>query len=144
MLISIMVILNSKLIGGIEMKIYSFRGRKNLCGKQVRFYRKMMHLTQTEFAAKLQVCDVILDQKAVSRIELEDRVVADYELWAIAEVLEVSIEDLISPALLPKTAEEAEEAEDGEAAEEAETNAETEMTENEIATDALAEPAETV
>lgn len=84
------------------MKIYSFRGKKNLCGRQVRTYRKAMRITQTEFAAKLQLCDVILDQKAISRIELCDRVVADYELWAMAQVLNVGIEDLILPALSTK------------------------------------------
>ncbi len=87
------------------MKIYSFRGKKNLCGKQVRAYRKAMRITQTEFAAKLQLCDVILDQKAVSRIELCDRVVADYELWAMAQVLNVGVEDLILPALETKAKE---------------------------------------
>jgi len=89
------------------MKIYSYQGKKNLCGKQVRQYRKAMNITQTEFAARLQLCNVILDQKAISRIELEERVVADYELWAMSKVLEVSIEDLILPALGEAVAEQA-------------------------------------
>ncbi len=95
------------------MKIYSYQGKKNLCGKQVRQYRKAMNITQTEFAARLQLYSVILDQKAISRIELEERVVADYELWAMSRVLEVTIEDLILPALGKPEAEQQAEQEQG-------------------------------
>lgn len=110
------------------MKIYSYQGKKNLCGKQVRKYRKEMGVTQTEFAARLQLCNVILDQKAISRIELEERVVADYELWAMAKVLEVTIEDLILPGLgEPEAAQKAE----GEAEVETEVEAGVEEAEGE-------------
>lgn len=78
------------------MKIYEYQGKKNLCGKQVREHRKQQKMTQGQLAARLQVNSVILDQKAISRIELQDRVVADYELWALSEVLNVSIEKLLS------------------------------------------------
>jgi transcriptional regulator with XRE-family HTH domain len=83
----------------IEMKIYSYQGRQNICGRLVKKYRKERGITQTEFASKLQVCNVILDQKAISRIELGLRVVADYELWAMAQVLGVGIEDLLESAM---------------------------------------------
>lgn len=81
------------------MKIYEYQGKKNLCGKQVRVLRKNLKMTQNELAAKLQLCDVMLDQKAVSRIELQDRVVADYELWALSQVLKVEIGQLLLPKL---------------------------------------------
>lgn len=77
------------------MKIYTYQGKKNACGERVRALRKAKGITQTDFAARLQICDVWLDQKAISRIELEDRVVADYELWAMATVLQVEMEDLL-------------------------------------------------
>lgn len=38
----------------------------------------------------LQVMDVSIGQKAISRIEQGERVVADYELLALAKVLDVS------------------------------------------------------
>lgn len=81
------------------MKIYEYQGKKNLCGKQVRTHRKKQRMTQNQLAARLQLCDVMLDQKAVSRIELQDRVVADYELWALSQVLKVDIEQLLLPEL---------------------------------------------
>lgn len=40
---------------------------------------------------KLQLEDVIIEQKAVSRIELGERLVTDYELLALAKVLKVSV-----------------------------------------------------
>ncbi|MBR5319598.1 MAG: helix-turn-helix transcriptional regulator [Peptococcaceae bacterium] len=77
------------------MKIYAYHGKKNVCGQRVRELRKERKITQTEFAARLQICDVWLDQKAISRIELEDRVVGDYELWAMATVLQVDMKELL-------------------------------------------------
>ena len=77
------------------MKIYMYKGKKNACGQRVRELREKMKITQTEFAARLQICDVWLDQKAISRIELEDRIVSDYELWAMETVLQVDIKDLL-------------------------------------------------
>ena len=77
------------------MKIYAYHGKKNVCGQRVRELRKERKITQTEFAVRLQICDVWLDQKAISRIELEDRVVGDYELWAMATVLQVDMKELL-------------------------------------------------
>lgn len=77
------------------MKIYAYHGKKNVCGQRVRELREKMKITQTEFAARLQICDVWLDQKAISRIELEERIVTDYELWAMATVLQVDMKDLL-------------------------------------------------
>lgn len=82
------------------MRMYEYRGKKNVCGKRVREYRQQQQITQTELAARLQTCNVVLDQKAVSRIELELRVVADYELWALAKVLKVDMADLLELDLL--------------------------------------------
>ena len=44
-----------------------------------------------------RVYGVMLDQKAVSRIELLDRIVSDYELWALSQVLKLKMEDLLEP-----------------------------------------------
>ncbi len=77
------------------MKIYMYHGKKNVCGQRVRELRKERGYTQTAFAVQLQSYNVWLDQKAISRIELEDRVVADYELWAIAKVLDVDVAELL-------------------------------------------------
>ncbi|HIZ84266.1 MAG TPA: helix-turn-helix domain-containing protein [Firmicutes bacterium] len=73
------------------MKIYGINGKTNLIGSRVRDRRIFLHLTQTQLAARLQLDGISLEQKAISRIELGKRVVADYELLALSQVLGVSI-----------------------------------------------------
>lgn len=73
------------------MKIFEYKGKKNICGKRVRQARKNMKLSQSELAARLQIRNVILERDTISRIEIGDRFVADFELRAIAEVLRVDI-----------------------------------------------------
>lgn len=48
------------------------------------------HDTQADLAAKVQTTGVILEQDAISRIESGSRMVQDYELRALAEVLGVT------------------------------------------------------
>ena len=77
------------------MKIYDYNGKKNLCGPRIAEARKKLGLTQGELAARLQVKGVNIEFDSVSRIELGTRFVADYELKAFSEVLNVSAEWLL-------------------------------------------------
>ncbi len=77
------------------MKIYAYNGRCNLSGPQVRAVRDQLGLSQEQLAARMQVEGVPLTQKAISRIETGDRVVADYELMLLAKVLKTSISHLL-------------------------------------------------
>ena len=72
------------------MKIYDFNGSKNICGSRVKEARKKAKLSQQELAAKLQVANINIERDSVSRIEIGTRFVADYELKALSEILEVS------------------------------------------------------
>ncbi len=71
------------------MKIYDYKGKKNICGERVRQARVLQHLTQSELAAKLQIEEVILERDSISRIEAGTRFVADFELLVLAKVLHV-------------------------------------------------------
>ena len=71
------------------MKIYDYKGKKNLCGERVRQARVLQHLTQSELAAKLQIEEVIMERDSISRIEAGTRFVADFELLVLARVLRV-------------------------------------------------------
>lgn len=51
-------------------------------------------MTQEELAAKMQVEGVGIGREAISRIETGDRVVADYELAALARIFGVSTDRL--------------------------------------------------
>ncbi len=77
------------------MKIYDFNGKKNICGERVKAARRSLGLSQLDLAAKLQVSGVNIERDSVSRIEIGTRFVADYELLALAEILNVSLEYLL-------------------------------------------------
>ena len=57
---------------------------------QVRAWRTKRDLSQEQLAAKLQLMGYGIGQKAISRIETGDRVIADYELLLLAKALGVS------------------------------------------------------
>lgn len=77
------------------MKIYDYQGRSNICGEQIRRFRRERKLSQGELAARLQLQEVQLDQKAVSRVEKGERFVSDFELVAFSRALWVPLEELL-------------------------------------------------
>ena len=79
------------------VKIYSYNGRCNVSGQKVRELRERMKLSQDQLAARMQVQGVPLTQKAISRIETGERVVADYELMLLAKALNTSVMILLDP-----------------------------------------------
>lgn len=74
------------------MKIYDYKGRKNLCGNGVKEARARLNITQTDLAARLQVAGITMERDSVSRIEIGTRFVTDYELAVLAKILGVSME----------------------------------------------------
>lgn len=77
------------------MRLYTLGDRFNLCGERVRKARIHTGWSQEELAAKLQLAGLQLGQMAVSRIETGKRVVPDFELPILAEVLRVSTDWLL-------------------------------------------------
>lgn len=77
------------------MKIYRHNGKCNICGESVRHLREQAGLSQEQLAAKVQCEGLSLTQKAIGRIELGRRVVADFELTAIARAFCVSVHGLL-------------------------------------------------
>lgn len=71
-------------------------GRNNLCGKQIARLRKQMQprVSQRLLAERLQVLGLDLDKNAIQRIENGSRFVTDVELAQIAQLLQVSMEEL--------------------------------------------------
>ncbi len=78
------------------MKIYDYKGKKNICGYKIREARAVKRISQTELAARMQVEGIMLERDSISRIENGVRFVADYELFAFAKVLNVNIEWLLT------------------------------------------------
>lgn len=75
-----------------RLKIYDYKGRKNLCGNRVKEARAWLNITQTDLAARLQVAGITMERDSVSRIEIGTRFVTDYELAVLAKILGVSME----------------------------------------------------
>lgn len=73
------------------MKIFAYHGMKNVSGSRIRQARKAMKLSQTALAAQLQVRGVVLERDTISRMEIGDRIIADYELRMMAEILKVDV-----------------------------------------------------
>ena len=77
------------------MKIYTYKGKKNLCGDWIRIERLKKRMTQMELAAKIQLQGITLERDSISRIEIGTRFVTDYELKLFAKVLNVKVDDLL-------------------------------------------------
>ena len=55
------------------MKIYDYKGRKNICGDRVREARQKKRFTQEALAAKLQIEGVTMERDSISRIDVYKR-----------------------------------------------------------------------
>lgn len=70
-------------------------GRNNVCGTVIAARRKEMGKSQRQIADMLQLAGLDLDKNAVQRIEAGKRFVTDIELISIAQVLNVTYEQLL-------------------------------------------------
>ena len=73
------------------MKKFLYHGKKNICGDRIRLARLGKRLSQTDLARMLQLQGVPAERDIISRMEIGDRLVTDYEVVTIAEVLDVSV-----------------------------------------------------
>lgn len=73
------------------MKIYDFSGNANIIGPQLKIARKQKKLSQEALAIKMQLENIEISQKGISRIEKQERFVTDYELLIFSRVLNVDI-----------------------------------------------------
>lgn len=76
--------------------------KNNIVGKQVRFYRKKKKYSQKQLSEKLETMAIYVCRGSISRIEDGSRTVTDIELYGLATILEVSIEELYPPNLCSK------------------------------------------
>lgn len=76
----------SRIIDGNEM---------NIVGNNVRKYRIAKKMSQQKLSNSLELMGVYVCRGSVSRIEDKLRTVTDIELYALAKVLNVDINELI-------------------------------------------------
>lgn len=67
--------------------------QKNLVGKKVKMLRKERHMSQQQLSDKLETLAIYVCRGSVSRIEDGSRTVTDIELYGLAQVLSVPIEE---------------------------------------------------
>lgn len=75
----------------------SLCGKNNLCGEKIYTLRKghVPKMSQRILAEQLQIKGIDVDKNAVQRIESGERFVTDIELKVLAEIFEVSCDDLL-------------------------------------------------
>ena len=78
------------------MKIYWSGDSKNIIGEKVRALRKAQGMTQKALATKIQLAGYDFNDLTILRIENGTRFVADYELKVLAQVLNVTYEELLN------------------------------------------------
>lgn len=75
----------------IRVKAY---GDCNIIGKTVEKLRKERKIKQKDFIARLQVSGLDINPTSYSKLEGQLRIATDKEVYAIAKVLGVQMEDL--------------------------------------------------
>ena len=64
-----------------------------MCGEALRRLRREKMMTQEELCRQMQLHGVVVDRFAIAKIESGTRFVADYELYVLAQIMEVKMED---------------------------------------------------
>ncbi len=75
-------------------------GNRNLIGSRVEEIRKRNGMKQKELLAQLQVNGIDMNASGLSKLEGQLRAVTDIELVALADVLGVSINDLVKKDII--------------------------------------------
>lgn len=72
-------------------------GKNNICGEKIHFLRKQQipKMSQRILADKLQLKGIDVDKNAIQRIESGERFVTDIELKVLAEIFNISIDNLL-------------------------------------------------
>lgn len=70
-------------------------GNKNIVGQKVEERRKEINMKQRDLLTQLQIRGIEINASGLSKIEGQIRSVSDYELKALAEALNTSVNDLL-------------------------------------------------
>lgn len=66
----------------------------NIVGDNIRKIRSDRRMSQQDLSGRLETYAIYICRGSISRIENHERTVTDFELKAMAEVLDVSVYDL--------------------------------------------------
>lgn len=69
----------------------------NMVGKNIETLRKKKGIKQKDFIAKLQAYGLDINPTSYSKLEGQVRIATDKEIYAVAHILNVSIDSLFKP-----------------------------------------------
>jgi len=69
-------------------------GDSNIVGKKVEELRTAKGIKQKDFISKMQTLGVDINPTSYSKLEGQHRIATDKELYVIAKILEISIDEL--------------------------------------------------
>lgn len=70
-------------------------GDKNICGANVERRRKQLGMKQSTLVLRMQLLGVDINPSSMSKLEGQRRIATDIELKAIAQILDVSMDELV-------------------------------------------------
>ena len=72
-----------------------YNNQTNISGKSVKKYRKLKKLSREQLSSQLMLAGIDVTAQSIANLENGSRTVVDYELCGIAEILDVSVLDLL-------------------------------------------------
>lgn len=74
-------------------------GKANSIGKNVEAIRKNQGISQKDFISKMQLMGVDINPTSYSKLEGQLRIATDKEVYIIAKILKVKMEELFNSGL---------------------------------------------
>lgn len=74
----------------------SLNNRKNVIGIKIKHYREEQNLSKQALSDKLIMLGIDIPAKSIYHIEVGTRTVVDFEICAIAKVLQIPVEYLLN------------------------------------------------
>ena len=81
----------------IRYQYKELKNKLNVTGSNINWYRNKINMSAQQLSNKLILNGLELSRAAIYRIEAGKRIVTDYELYHIANILGVSTDELLKP-----------------------------------------------
>lgn len=73
-----------------------YNDRLNVSSKKIKELRIKNHLSLSELSTKLALMGIDISKPSLHKLETGKRILKDFELYALAQVFHVSMEDILS------------------------------------------------
>lgn len=71
-----------------------YDGKSNVIGNTLRKIRQKNNYSQTDLCRRLELIGITIAKEDLSKIENNNKTVKDFEVWALAKALDISLEEL--------------------------------------------------